>query len=148
MDSGFYFVQDAYNFIYPLLQVESRSGSVEKSNGSGWGTFASRLNAQYIPQHYLSWQRTHMFIKMDLLQVFIVKTGYGKEVAVALVDTQVRYLDPKNWRIQSISSPDPSLASENHGPDSNLNLKKIYILLFFFHASFILLKWSFFFSFR
>ena len=35
VDSGFYFVQDAYNFIYPLLQVESRSGSVEKSNGSG-----------------------------------------------------------------------------------------------------------------
>ena len=83
-----------------------------------------------------------MFIKMDLLQVFIVKTGYGKEVAVALVDTQVRYLDPKNWRIQSISSPDPSPASENHGPDSNINFKK-YIYIIFFHVSYIL-KLSFF----
>ena len=31
VDSGFYFVQNKNNFIYPLLQV----GSDEKSNGSG-----------------------------------------------------------------------------------------------------------------
>ena len=33
--SGLYFVQDQNNFINPLLQVGSGSGSVEKSTGSG-----------------------------------------------------------------------------------------------------------------
>ena len=36
VDSGLYFVQDENNFINPLLQVRSGSGSVEKSTGSGW----------------------------------------------------------------------------------------------------------------
>ena len=35
VDSGLYFVQDKNNFINPLLQVGSGSGSVEKSTGSG-----------------------------------------------------------------------------------------------------------------
>jgi len=35
VDSGLYFVQDENNFINPLLQVGSGSGSVEKSTGSG-----------------------------------------------------------------------------------------------------------------
>ena len=35
VDSDFYFVQDKNNFINPLLQVGSGSGSVEKSTGSG-----------------------------------------------------------------------------------------------------------------
>ena len=37
VDSGLYFVQDENNFINPLLQVGSGSGSVEKSTGSGSG---------------------------------------------------------------------------------------------------------------
>ena len=36
VDSGLYFVQDKNNFINPLLQVGSGSGSAEKSTGSGW----------------------------------------------------------------------------------------------------------------
>ena len=36
VDSDLYFVQDKNNFINPLLQVGSGSGSVEKSAGSGW----------------------------------------------------------------------------------------------------------------
>ena len=35
VDSDLYFVQDKNNFINPLLQVGSGSGSVEKSTGSG-----------------------------------------------------------------------------------------------------------------
>ena len=35
VNSGLYFVQDENNFINPLLQVGSGSGSVEKSTGSG-----------------------------------------------------------------------------------------------------------------
>ena len=35
VDSDLYFVQDRNNFINPLLQVGSGSGSVEKSTGSG-----------------------------------------------------------------------------------------------------------------
>ena len=35
VDSGLYFVQDENNFINPLLQVGSGSGSVEKRTGSG-----------------------------------------------------------------------------------------------------------------
>ena len=35
VDSGLHLVQDENNFINPLLQVESGSGSVEKSTGSG-----------------------------------------------------------------------------------------------------------------
>ena len=35
VDSYLYFVQDKNNFINPLLQVGSGSGSVEKSTGSG-----------------------------------------------------------------------------------------------------------------
>ena len=35
VDSDLYFVQDKNNFINPLLQVGSGSGSVEKSSGSG-----------------------------------------------------------------------------------------------------------------
>ena len=35
VDSGLYFVQNENNFINPLLQVGSGSGSVEKSTGSG-----------------------------------------------------------------------------------------------------------------
>ena len=34
VDSGLYFVQDENNFINPLLQVGSGSGSDEKSTGS------------------------------------------------------------------------------------------------------------------
>ena len=34
VDSGLYF-EDKNNFINPLLQVESGSGSIEKSTGSG-----------------------------------------------------------------------------------------------------------------
>ena len=37
VDSDLYFVQDKNNFINPLLQVGSGSGSVEKSTGSGSG---------------------------------------------------------------------------------------------------------------
>ena len=37
VDSGLYFVQDKNNFINPLLQVGSGSGSVEKITGSGSG---------------------------------------------------------------------------------------------------------------
>ena len=37
VDSDLYFVQDKSNFINPLLQVGSESGSVEKSTGSGSG---------------------------------------------------------------------------------------------------------------
>ena len=37
VDSGLFFVQDENNFINPLLQVGSGSGSVEKSTGSGSG---------------------------------------------------------------------------------------------------------------
>ena len=37
VDSGLCFVQDENNFINPLLQVGSGSGSVEKSTGSGSG---------------------------------------------------------------------------------------------------------------
>ena len=37
VDSDLYFVQDKNNFINPLLQVVSGSGSVEKSTGSGTG---------------------------------------------------------------------------------------------------------------
>ena len=37
VDYGLYFVQDENNFINPLLQVGSRSGSVEKSTGHGSG---------------------------------------------------------------------------------------------------------------
>ena len=36
VDSDLYFVQDKNNFITPLLQVGSGSGSVEKITGSGW----------------------------------------------------------------------------------------------------------------
>ena len=35
VDSDLYFVQDINNFINPLLQVVSGSGSGEKSSGSG-----------------------------------------------------------------------------------------------------------------
>ena len=35
VDSGLYFVLDENNFINPLLQVGSGSGTVEKSTGSG-----------------------------------------------------------------------------------------------------------------
>ena len=35
VDSDLYFVQDKNNFINPLLQVGSGSGSVEKRSGSG-----------------------------------------------------------------------------------------------------------------
>ena len=35
VDSDLYFVQDKNNFINPLLQVGSGSGSVQKSTGSG-----------------------------------------------------------------------------------------------------------------
>ena len=35
VESDLYFVQDKNNFINPLLQVGSGSGSVEKSTGSG-----------------------------------------------------------------------------------------------------------------
>ena len=35
VDSDLYFVQDKNNFINPLLQVGSGSGSVEKITGSG-----------------------------------------------------------------------------------------------------------------
>ena len=38
VDSDLYFVQDKNNFINPSLQVESGSGSVEKSTGSGSGS--------------------------------------------------------------------------------------------------------------
>ena len=37
VESELYFVQDKNNFINPLLQVGSGSGSVEKSTGSGSG---------------------------------------------------------------------------------------------------------------
>ena len=37
VDSDLYFVQDNDNFINPLLQVGSGSGSVEKSTGCGAG---------------------------------------------------------------------------------------------------------------
>ena len=37
VDSDLYFVQDKNDFINPLLQVGSGSGSVEKSTGSGSG---------------------------------------------------------------------------------------------------------------
>ena len=37
VDSALYFVQDKNNFINPLLQVGSGSGSVEKITGSGSG---------------------------------------------------------------------------------------------------------------
>ena len=37
VDSDLYFVQDKNNFINPLLQVGSESGSAEKSTGSGSG---------------------------------------------------------------------------------------------------------------
>ena len=37
VDSDLYFVQDKNNFINPLSQVGSGSGSVEKSTGSGSG---------------------------------------------------------------------------------------------------------------
>ena len=37
VDSSLYFVQDEINLINPLLQVGSRSGSNEKSPGSGSG---------------------------------------------------------------------------------------------------------------
>ena len=37
VDSELYFVQDKNNFINPLLQVGSGSGSVEKITGSGSG---------------------------------------------------------------------------------------------------------------
>ena len=37
VDSGLYFVKDENNFINPLLQVGSGSGTVEKSTGSGSG---------------------------------------------------------------------------------------------------------------
>ena len=35
VDSDLYFIQDKNNFINPLLQVGSGSGSVEKITGSG-----------------------------------------------------------------------------------------------------------------
>ena len=37
VDSDLYFIQDKNNFINPLLQVGSGSGSVEKITGSGSG---------------------------------------------------------------------------------------------------------------
>ena len=37
VDSDLYFVQEKNNFINPLLQVGSGSGSVEKNTGSGSG---------------------------------------------------------------------------------------------------------------
>ena len=40
VDSDLYFVQDKNNFINPLLQVGSGSGSVEKSTGSGGSKIA------------------------------------------------------------------------------------------------------------
>ena len=44
VDSELYFVQDENNFISALLQVGSRSGSVEKSTGSGAGSGGAKIN--------------------------------------------------------------------------------------------------------
>ena len=58
VDSDLYFVQDKNNFINPLLQVGSGSGSVEKITGSGGpkitgsGFPSLNLPKDYIPQEY------------------------------------------------------------------------------------------------
>ena len=57
VDSDLYFVQDKNNFINPLLQVGSGSGSVEKSTGSGSGgpkiTGSDRIRIRIlIPVYY------------------------------------------------------------------------------------------------
>ena len=44
VDSGLYFVQEKNNFINPLLQVGSGSGSVEKSTGYGSGSGGPKIN--------------------------------------------------------------------------------------------------------
>ena len=58
VDSDLYFVQDKNNFINPLLQVGSGSGSVEKSTGSGSGgpkiTGSDRIRIRIlIPDKYM-----------------------------------------------------------------------------------------------
>ena len=64
VDSDLYFVQDKNDFINPLLQVGSGSGSVEKSTGSGFG--GPKINGSdririLIPDFTCqkSWQITH-----------------------------------------------------------------------------------------
>ena len=61
VDSDLYFVQDKNNFINPLLQVGSGSGSVEKSTGSGSGgpkiTGSDRIRI-LIPGFYLPFFET------------------------------------------------------------------------------------------
>ena len=74
VDSDLYFVQDKNNFINPLLQVGSGSGSVEKSSGSGSGgpkiTGSDRIRIRIlIPAFWRSKGIPYKILAIDALKL-------------------------------------------------------------------------------
>ena len=76
VDVDLYFVQDKNNFINPLLQVGSGSGSVEKSTGSGGPkiTGSGSSSLLFLCFCTTSWKIAKIITNMVKADVFVIET--------------------------------------------------------------------------